>query len=196
MAKRKQNTANGGGVATIDAEELTQRVQDDPDTELEDHEVRWLQDHDLLPDVWEKVPVTFIQNGQEVSNDPNFFAAQRLQDEDRFDAEVERRAEALAKEMLKAEMHEEAVAGTEYTGNAMGVPEQVGRGEVGFEADNSAAEEEEEGEGDYDSWHADELRAELSRRELSVSGNKAALIQRLQDDDNGLEGEDEGEGEE
>lgn len=177
----RTGTATRNQGPTVDAEELTNRVLDDPDAELEDHEARWLQDHDMLPDTWERVPVTFIQGGQEVSNDPNFFAQQRVQDEDRFNAEVERRAKAMAKEMVKAEQHEARVAGVEYTGNAVGVPEQVS-GNEGFEPDNSAAE----GDDDYNSWHSDELRAELVRRDLSVGGNKAALVQRLEDDDQGL----------
>lgn len=48
-------------------------------------------------------------------------------------------------------------------------------------------EDEDEDDGldpdDYDSATNDQLRAELARRGLSVEGNKAALIERLQEDD-------------
>lgn len=36
---------------------------------------------------------------------------------------------------------------------------------------------------DYDDWKVDNLRAQLGVRELSKSGNKAELVERLRDDD-------------
>ena len=47
-----------------------------------------------------------------------------------------------------------------------------------------AEDDEDEGlEAPYDDYNNDELRAELARRELEVSGNKATLIERLEADD-------------
>jgi hypothetical protein len=44
---------------------------------------------------------------------------------------------------------------------------------------------ESEGDGPegYDSWTKDELSAELEKRGLSKSGNKAELVARLEEDD-------------
>lgn len=46
---------------------------------------------------------------------------------------------------------------------------------------------------DYNSMSNDELRAELARRDLSVQGNKAELIQRLEEDDASEEDDEEEE---
>jgi hypothetical protein len=43
--------------------------------------------------------------------------------------------------------------------------------------------EGDDGVPDYDDWKADNLRAQLGVRELSKSGNKAELVERLRDDD-------------
>jgi hypothetical protein len=44
-------------------------------------------------------------------------------------------------------------------------------------------DEDEEETGDYEGWTNDDLRAELASRDLSVDGNKADLLARLQEDD-------------
>lgn len=51
------------------------------------------------------------------------------------------------------------------------------------EADNEQGVEDEEEVPDYTTWTNDSLRAELVNRELSVDGNKAALVARLEEDD-------------
>lgn len=55
-----------------------------------------------------------------------------------------------------------------------------------WHAQQGGAEAEEEVEDDlppYEEWTNDNLRGELSERGLSVDGNKAALIKRLEEDD-------------
>ena len=52
-----------------------------------------------------------------------------------------------------------------------------------FLADVPTDEVEEVAEGDYSTWTVDELKAELSTRELPVSGNKSELITRLEESD-------------
>lgn len=49
-------------------------------------------------------------------------------------------------------------------------------------------EEEEEEMPDYETWNNDDLRAELSKRKLSVDGKKADLVARLEENDTTLEG--------
>lgn len=54
-------------------------------------------------------------------------------------------------------------------------------------------EDEEEEETSYEDMTNDQLRAELAGRELSTSGNKEAMVQRLQADDESEEEEEEEE---
>lgn len=54
-----------------------------------------------------------------------------------------------------------------------------------------ADEDDEDEELDYESMSNDDLRAELARRELSVSGKKEDLIARLEEDDASEDDEDE-----
>lgn len=51
-------------------------------------------------------------------------------------------------------------------------------------ADDAGEEDIEDVEtDDYETWKNDDLRAELADRNLSVEGNKVALVQRLREDD-------------
>lgn len=50
-------------------------------------------------------------------------------------------------------------------------------------ADNGGIDEEDDEEDYEDGWNNDQRRAELSRRKLSVEGNKADLISRLRRSD-------------
>lgn len=60
-------------------------------------------------------------------------------------------------------------------------------GDAGYDEDGS--DEEDEGEGDedevapYAEWDYQELKAEAKRRELSASGSKEQLVERLEQDD-------------
>lgn len=51
------------------------------------------------------------------------------------------------------------------------------------EADDDDDEEEEEVEDDYDEWSLEDLKAELSERDLKTAGKKTVLIARLRKDD-------------
>lgn len=67
----------------------------------------------------------------------------------------------------------------------IGVP-RIGEGEpaeVEESTTDDTAEETTEGGDGYDSWTNDELRTELSTRELPTSGNKAELVARLVESD-------------
>lgn len=61
-------------------------------------------------------------------------------------------------------------------------------------ADEDESDEEDDEEMDYESMSNDDLRAELARRDLSVSGKKEDLIARLEADDASEEDDEDEEG--
>lgn len=67
------------------------------------------------------------------------------------------------------------------------------------EDEDEGEDEDEDGdeeEDDYNDWSVDDLKAELEERELSTTGRKAALVKRLEDNDEEGDDEDEDEGDE
>lgn len=187
MARRKQPKGE------IDALDLLERYQDDEgDAEFTEAEIRWMQDHGISqPGDFDEQPVVFnMPDGSEVSNDPAFFAQQQLSNQEGFDALVEQRAEALAKEMIKAEQQGNQRVGGEYSGTAVGEARSGGR--VSHPPDNSEVPDEEDDEDlPYDQRTADDLRAEIAARnedrdedsQLPLTGRKAELIETLEADD-------------
>lgn len=59
--------------------------------------------------------------------------------------------------------------------------DRVKRAVAGEREDNDGPEDD--GEPDYESMTVEDLKAELSERNLSTTGNKAELVARLQEDD-------------
>lgn len=169
----------------VDQAKLLEKL--DKGHDLNEDEVRYLQDRDQLPDEYERVPVTFNGlGGHVISNDP--VAVLQNIDESRhaaIESEVERRVqEELAKRVGQELQHEEIVARTPHTGDAntahrsLAPPAEV----------DDEDEDDEEGEEDYgDGWNNDSRRAELAKRGLSVDGNKDELIARLIEDDESKE---------
>lgn len=188
MAKKKS------GALTVDPDNM------DLDN-LEDHEARWLQDRGELPDSYEPVPVTFqLPDGGVVSNDPLHFAqvaesANVLDDNPHLEAEIERRAKAMVEQLMRDQQQGSINVGGEHHGNALNEPQHAsvaGRSnivpepsndEVPEEEEEDVEEDDDEEEVDYANTNVDDLRAELSRRGLSVEGKKAELIDRLEEDD-------------
>jgi len=198
MAKKKE------GVLTIDPEDIQDRLSRGKD--IDDHEARWLQDRDQLPREYEAQPVTFnLPDGSVVSNDPVAVREMArnldLESDPHFKAMVEREVQSRLADLAQQQLQGQTAVGDEYHGNAMNEPSAgtAARGEIVPAPDNSNIElededeeeedeeedddEETEEEVDYNNMTTDDLRGELSSRNLSVEGRKADLITRLQEDD-------------
>lgn len=56
-------------------------------------------------------------------------------------------------------------------------------GESAPESDEDGDDDGSDGDDGYEDMSVDDLKAELAKRDLPVSGNKAALVARLEEDD-------------
>lgn len=190
--------------ALIDAQKTLQKLNPDNDEDLSEEEMLWLRDHGRLPkhlqDSLRHHPVTFGVEGSDVrvSNDPNALAENQLQSSGLFQDLVDRRAKELAAQMLREQQQGVVnVLGGPSTGRAGNEPVEVLQGS-NPEPDNSAlsggGEEQDQDVPPYNQWPANDLRAEAANRGLDISGNKAALVQRLEENDREEEPKTEGEG--
>lgn len=194
----------------IDATKTLEKLNPNNDEDLTEEELLWLRDQSRLPkhlhDSLKDIPVTFGVEGSDVrvSNDPNALAENQLQSSGLFQGMVDKRAKEIAKQLLlEMQQGQVNVLGGESTGRVGNAPVEV-TGGSNPEPDNSAAGQGGDEEDDvppYDQWSTNDLRAEAANRKLDASGNKAALVQRLEDDDRETaepnqadEGKGEGEG--
>lgn len=169
----------------VDAEAV---VDKDP-SELEDHEIRWLQDHDMRPEGVDPVPVFYyLEDGSKVSNDPAFFAMEQANNPSFMKDVVEARAQELADRMVAermAEMNIQAGQQGVYHGNALNQPAVTADTAL-----NAYAEESDE-DVEYSERTVKELRAEIYRRnegreddaKISMEGHKDDLVAALEADD-------------
>lgn len=156
-----------------------------------DHEARWLQDHGLLPTshpLYNQPVIFLLDNGTEVSNDPNFAAQQQLQGSGMLQDMIQAKAQELAAQMVQDQMalqnHQAAVTG-EHFGNATNSPPLPDQGKVVERKPDVAAAEEvvEEEAPPYHTWSNQELQDELGVRGLPTHGTKKEMADRLETHD-------------
>jgi hypothetical protein len=169
----------------VDGESLVETL--DPHNESE---ARWLQDHSLLPTdhpLYGQPVIFHLEDGTEVSNDPNFAARQQLAGSGFLQDVIQAKAQEIAAQMVQEQMalaNHQAGVGGEYHGNATNSPPLPDQGKVvPRQPDAAPGDVEEEEAPPYHTWSNDELRAELEVRQLETHGAKKDMADRLEQHD-------------